>query len=200
MQQEKFITRKQMGLMDIQGGARTVSKSGRRAMGKAYDEVMQPANRSYYRQTGMADGLVTPERSPYADARNQQSREMMRNAQSERNAAITKANAKGRQAEIKKTSKVVAQRDATNTRIAKERMSGRAAASKTAPKGGGMGGALSNPMLGVAASMYEADRATGFRRTGYSGNSGGPSFTMNPYAKTNYSGQSPMSKMMGVKK
>lgn len=92
----------------------------------------------------------------------------------------------------------VTARDAANARIMRERLAARKSAASRQPKGGG---ALANPMLGVAATIAEADRATGYKRTRYSGNFGGPSFSVNPYSsKSSYAGQSPMSKMMGVGK
>jgi hypothetical protein len=98
----------------------------------------------------------------------------------------------------------VTSRDAKNARIARQRLAGRAAQSRS-------GRITSNvsamgPMAGAAAvadALYAADEATGFRRTKYSGNSGGPSFSMNPYASSNksaYAGQSNVSKLMGVGK
>jgi hypothetical protein len=100
----------------------------------------------------------------------------------------------------------VARRDATNARIARERLASRA--SKAQPRAGRMTSnmAAMGPMAGAVAAadaLYAADEATGFRRTKYSGNSGGPSFSMNPYASSNkssYAGQSAMSKAMGVGK
>lgn len=102
-------------------------------------------------------------------------------------------------------SKAVTARDATNTRIARERLASRASSAKVQPRGGGMmaKAAALGPVAEGAAAMYAADEATGFRRTKYSGPSGGSSFSMNPYASSNksaYNGQSNMSKMMGVGK
>jgi len=94
----------------------------------------------------------------------------------------------------------VTARDAANARIMRQRLAARNAASRQ-PKSGGGGGILANPMIGVAGAIAEADRATGYKRTKYSGNFGGPSFAVNPYSsKSSYAGQSPMSKMMGVGK
>ncbi len=56
-------------------------------------------------------------------------------------------------------------------------------------------------VVGLADAMYQADKATDFKRTKYSGNFGGPSFATNPYSsKASYAGQSTMSKLMGVGK
>ena len=106
---------------------------------------------------------------------------------------------------LRSASDTVARRDATNTRIARGRLAERASSAKAQPRGGRMTSnmAAMGPIAAVADAMYAADDATGFRRTKYSGPSGGPSFSMNPYASSNksaYNGQSAMSKMMGVGK
>jgi hypothetical protein len=210
MAKEKFVTRGEAGIRTNRRGD-TFTPSGdaaRRLNDKALSELQYERNAEDRRIVNRANsrsvagprtvGNMDPTRRAMFDlAKN---RDVFLNRQEQAfNSAVNN--------ERMANSLDVTARDATNARIARQRLAGRAAAAKAtkvapkaAPKGGGIGGALSNPMLGVAASMYEADRATGFRRTKYSGNSGGPSFTMNPYAKTNYSGQSPMSKMMGVKK
>jgi len=57
------------------------------------------------------------------------------------------------------------------------------------------------PIMGAASALAAADEATGYKRTQYSGNFGGPSFNVNPYSsKASYPGQSTMSKLMGVGK
>jgi len=59
------------------------------------------------------------------------------------------------------------------------------------------------PVMAAVSALAEADKATGYKRTQYSGNFGGPSFSTNPYASSSkpaYSGQSTMSKLMGVGK
>lgn len=58
------------------------------------------------------------------------------------------------------------------------------------------------PIMGAASALAAADEATGYKRTQYSGNFGGPSFQTNPYAsgKPAYAGQSVVSKLMGVGK
>jgi hypothetical protein len=57
------------------------------------------------------------------------------------------------------------------------------------------------PIMGAASALAAADEATGYKRTQYSGNFGGPSFNANPYSsKSSYPGQSTMSKLMGVGK
>jgi hypothetical protein len=99
----------------------------------------------------------------------------------------------------------VTARDAANAANARGRLAARATAAKAQPRGGGMmaKAAALGPVAEGAAALYAADEATGFRRTKYSGNSGGPSFSMNPYASSNkssYAGQSAMSKAMGVGK
>jgi len=99
----------------------------------------------------------------------------------------------------------VTARDAANAANARGRLAARATAAKAQPRGGGMmaKAAALGPVAEGAAALYAADEATGFRRTKYSGNSGGPSFSMNPYASSNkssYAGQSAMSKAMGFGK
>lgn len=99
----------------------------------------------------------------------------------------------------------VTARDAANAANARGRLAARASSANAQPKGGGMmaKAAALGPVAEGAAALYAADEATGFRRTKYSGNSGGPSFSMNPYASSNkssYAGQSAMSKAMGVGK
>ena len=114
----------------------------------------------------------------------------------------------GRDARKMVSSKAVTARDAANAATSRGRLAGRASAVPQ-PRGGGMLDKVAGrasamaPMAAVASAMYNADEATGFRRTKYSGNSGGPSFSMNPYASSNkssYAGQSAMSKAMGVGK
>ena len=73
-----------------------------------------------------------------------------------------------------------------------------------AAKGAATIGAMeaAGPIMAVAGALAEADKATGYKRTQYSGNFGGPSFQTNPYAsgKPAYAGQSVVSKLMGVGK
>lgn len=105
-------------------------------------------------------------------------------------------------------SKAVTARDASNAATSRGRLAARASSAKVQPRGGRMTSnmAAMGPIAGAVAAadaLYAADEATGFRRTKYSGPSGGPSFSMNPYASSNksaYNGQSAMSKMMGVGK
>ena len=91
---------------------------------------------------------------------------------------------------------------------------GRAAAMKSgalkpdasmAAKGAGTIAAMeaAGPVMAAVSALAEADKATNYKRTKYSGNFGGPSFSTNPYASSSkpaYSGQSTMSKLMGVGK
>jgi hypothetical protein len=206
MAKEKFVTRGEAGIRtNRRGDTFTPSGDAARRLGdKALSELQYERNAEDRRIVNRANsrgvagprtvGNMDPTRRAMFDLAKNRDVFVGRQEQAFNSAVNNERMAKNLD---------VTARDATNARIARQRLAGRAAAAKApkaAPKGGGIGGALSNPMLGVAASMYEADRATGFRRTKYSGNSGGPSFAMNPYAKTNYSGQSPMSKMMGVKK
>jgi len=126
---------------------------------------------------------------------------------------ISAATRAGADARALSSSNAVTARDAANAATARGRLTGTASAARASavpqPRGGGIldkvGGraAAMGPMAAVASAMYNADEATGFRRTKYSGNSGGPSFSMNPYASSNkssYAGQSAMSKAMGVGK
>jgi hypothetical protein len=95
-------------------------------------------------------------------------------------------------------SQTVTARDAANVAKARTTLAGRSSVSKAQPRGGGI---LANPMLGIAAGIAEADKATDYKRVKYSGNFGGPSFSVNPYASSNkpaYNGQSNVSKLMGV--
>ncbi len=114
----------------------------------------------------------------------------------------------GRDARKMVSSKAVTARDAANAATSRGRLAARASSAKVQPRGGRMTSnmAAMGPIAGAVAAadaLYAADEATGFRRTKYSGPSGGPSFSMNPYASSNksaYNGQSAMSKMMGVGK
>lgn len=97
----------------------------------------------------------------------------------------------------------VTARDASNAANARARLAARSSAAKAQPSGGGMmaKAAALGPVAEGAAALYAADEATGFKRTKYSGNFGGPSFAVNPYSsKASYAGQSTMSKAMGVGK
>ena len=74
-----------------------------------------------------------------------------------------------------------------------------------AAKGAGTIAAIeaAGPVMAAVSALVEADKATNYKRTQYSGNFGGPSFSTNPYASSSkpaYSGQSTMSKLMGVGK
>ena len=74
-----------------------------------------------------------------------------------------------------------------------------------AAKGAGTIAAIeaAGPVMAAVSALAEADKATNYKRTQYSGNFGGPSFSTNPYASSSkpaYSGQSTMSKLMGVGK
>lgn len=63
--------------------------------------------------------------------------------------------------------------------------------------------AVNNPAVTAAYNIAEADKATGYKRTQYSGNFGGPSFSVNPYASINKSSSKSapsMRSMLGMPK
>jgi hypothetical protein len=195
-QEEQFITRKKGGIT-YQKPDYTETKKGKQANTGAYRKHTGPAFKAYMAESdkalnAMRDGVG------YKD----DVRRLLRN---KLDAMTATAYEKQYGAEQKATNRVVTGRDATNARIARERLASRAEAAKAKPRGGGMmaKAAALGPVAEGAAALYAADEATGFRRTKYSGNSGGPSFSMNPYASSNkssYAGQSAMSKAMGVGK
>lgn len=192
MPDEKFITRKRGGIgegidseigayTDTRKGGRKYDKTYKRDMNQAYDKLMKAKSVSPAKQNPLAIG----------------------EAEKNLKRAMTVEGPTARM--MSSNQSTVARRDATNARIARERLASRAAAAKANPRGGGMmaKAAALGPVAEGAAALYAADEATGFRRTKYSGNSGGPSFSMNPYASSNkssYAGQSAMSKAMGVGK
>ena len=193
-QEEKFITRKQGGI-GYQDTDYTQTKKGMKANSGAYRKATAP---SYNR-------LMSLDRARRLNKENFDSYEMHK-ANRDFDKASSNAYSKQYAAEEKATNRAVTGRDATNTRIARERLASRA--SGVQPRGGRMTSnmAAMGPIAGAVAAadaLYAADEATGFRRTKYSGPSGGPSFSMNPYASSNksaYNGQSAMSKAMGVGK
>lgn len=80
-------------------------------------------------------------------------------------------------------SRQVTQRDATIAKNARQTLAERAGkfAEKAQSEGPNI---LSNPIIGIAGLIAEADRATGYKRAQYTGNFGGPSFATNPYASS----------------
>lgn len=193
MPQEKFITRRQAGIQE----GRMLSKS-MPGLNKPANTASTPSEKivnktQWNRERQVQRPIEAKHRGRFTDAY----RKDMAAAQPQLDAIKAKASTDRRIA----MNDDVTSRDATNSRIARQRLAGRAAQSR----GGGMmaKAAALGPVAEGAAAMYAADEATGFRRTKYSGNSGGPSFSMNPYASSNksaYNGQSNMSKMMGVGK
>jgi hypothetical protein len=196
-QEEQFITRKKGGIT-YQKPDYTETKKGKQANTGAYRKHTGPAFKAYMAESDKALNAMR-DNVGYKDAVRQQLRNKL-------DAMTATAYEKQYGAEQKATNRVVTGRDATNARIARERLASRA--SKAQPRAGRMTSnmAAMGPMAGAVAAadaLYAADEATGFRRTKYSGNSGGPSFSMNPYASSNkssYAGQSAMSKAMGVGK
>ena len=208
MPQEKFITRKQAGIKEMPQPYRNrgaepfhmYTKAGSKANEKMWNKTYGNAGAKY------SEVYFNPDHDYFL--------KNIEDAKIARDDARLKANAKAKAAEIKTDNKVVAKRDATNARIARERLASRATnkagerpvvdtfdANKNKIKNAPNMGVLNNPMLGVAAAIADADKATGYKRAKYTGNFGGPSFSANPYSsKTSYAGQSPMSKMMGVGK
>jgi hypothetical protein len=192
MPEEKFITRRKGLIFETPDG--TMTHSGQRKGVKAF-------------QKDFAKN-VAPIYSDWSKAKRNNPTDPFIDRVFER--AVSEGDVKSFQkkmnVEARADSKAVTSRDATNARIARERLASRA--SKAQPRAGRMTSnmAAMGPMAGaatVADALYAADEATGFRRTKYSGNSGGPSFSMNPYASSNkssYAGQSAMSKAMGVGK
>lgn len=189
MPQDKFITRKKAGVYeqaDWWGAGTDTAKSRKLATtqekkdtNRAYDSLMKEKS------------VPDAERSPTAVG---MAEKKLKRAQSgvDVDARVTKS-----------ISDTVARRDATNARVARERLASRR--DSGSPKTGGSGlmakAAALGPIAEGAAALYAADEATGFKRTKYSGNSGGPSFASNPYSsKASYPGQSKMSMMMGVGK
>jgi hypothetical protein len=191
MPDEKFITRRKGLIFETPDG--TLTHSGQRKGVKAF-------------QKDFAKN-VSPIYSEWQNARRDNPYDSSIDKKFER--AVSEGDVKSFQkkmnVEARADSKAVTSRDATNARIARGRLAARATAAKAQPRGGGMmaKAAALGPVAEGAAALYAADEATGFRRTKYSGNSGGPSFSMNPYASSNkssYAGQSAMSKAMGVGK
>ena len=191
MPDEKFITRRKGLIFETPDG--TMTHSGQRKGVKAF-------------QKDFAKN-VAPIYSDWSKAKRNNPTDPFIDRVFER--AVSEGDVKSLQkkmnVEARADSKAVTSRDATNARIARERLASRATAAKAQPRGGGMVSNINavGNIAGIADAMYQADKATGFRRTKYSGNSGGPSFSMNPYASSNkssYAGQSAMSKAMGVGK
>jgi len=196
MPQDKFITRKRATLSElspkVKAPLETFSRQGEKAGRKSFDKVYEPASQQRSNDRFVLDemrrqGKITPAQHIKND-----------NLSRERLNAVSKvAIAADQNAQRARTSKAVTYRDAVNAKIARERLASRAAQQNQKVSSGG--GVLSNPMLGVAAAIADADKATGYKRAKYTGNFGGPSFSVNPYSsKSSYAGQSPMSKMMGV--
>ena len=192
MPQEKFITRKRAGIgevLDSETGAYTDTRKGEKIFDKSYKGEM---NKAY-------DALEKAYRVPPAK------RGPLDISNAEKNLFKAKTVEGPARRMLTANQSTVARRDATNARIARERLSTRASSAKSQPRGGGVmaKAAALGPVAEGAAALYAADEATGFKRTKYSGNFGGPSFSMNPYASSNkpaYSGQSNVSKLMGVGK
>lgn len=206
MPQEKFITRRDAGIGYTRSGY--VTTPSERAARRISDNEVRQA---------MFDMVETDRDLRRATAQNAGSRAMRAQRQVGNQSGSSKLISRAGDAlisnqvrdvepsrsamanEYRAAAADVRARDAANARIMRERLAARKSAASRQPKSGG--GALANPMLGVAATIAEADRATGYKRTRYSGNFGGPSFSVNPYSsKSSYAGQSPMSKMMGVGK
>lgn len=214
MPQDKFITRKRATLSElspkVKAPLETFSRQGEKAGRKSFDKVYGPASEQRSNDRFDLDemrrqGKITPAQHIKND-----------NLSRARLDAVSKvAIAADQNAQRARTSKAVTYRDAVNAKVGRERLASRAAskagerpvvdtfdANKNRIKNAPKMGVLTNPMLGVAAAIADADKATGYKRAKYTGNFGGPSFSMNPYASSNssYSGQSAMSKMMGVGK
>lgn len=207
MPQDKFITRKDAGIGTTRTGY--VTTPSERAARRISDNEVRQA---------MFDMVETDRDLRRATAQNAGSRAMRAQRQVGNQSGSSKLISRAGDAlisnqvrdvepsrssvnnEKRAASADVTARDAANARTMRQRLAARNAASRQ-PKSSGGGGALANPMIGVAGAIAEADRATGYKRTKYSSNFGGPSFSANPYAsKSSYIGQSPMSKMMGVGK
>ncbi len=209
MPQEKFITRRDAGIGYTRSGM--VTTPSERAARRISDNEVRQA---------MFDMADTDRDIRRATAQNASSRKLRAERQVGNQSGTSRLVGSAKEASVRfDTGKMqdiqpsrsamdneyraaagdVRARDAANARIMRERLAARKSAASRQPKSGG--GVLANPMLGVAATIAEADRATGYKRTRYSGNFGGPSFSVNPYSsKSSYAGQSPMSKMMGVGK
>jgi hypothetical protein len=194
MPQDKFITRKQAGIKEHRVNYMMGGNDPADTASTPSEKIVNVTKWNRERQA--IRPIDKKHRGQLTDAY----REGMRTIKPQLDAIKAKANIDRRIA----MNDDVTSRDATNARIARQRLAGRAAQSRS-------GRITSNvsamgPMAGAAAvadALYAADEATGFRRTKYSGNSGGPSFSMNPYASSNkssYAGQSAMSKAMGVGK
>ena len=198
MPQDKFVTREQAKLKELPmkraKALETWTDKGWKAGQKAYDKTIGDARGKYLTDTASDRDAFAENRINELELKKRTMGPARRLERASIRADIAESNA------MKLTdNKIVAKRDATNARITREQLASRAAQQNQKVNSGG--GVLSNPMLGVAASIAEADRATGYKRAKYTGNFGGPSFSANPYAsKSSYVGQSPMSKMMGVGK
>lgn len=188
MPQDKFITRRQAGIRE---GRVNFMMGGDDPANTASTPSEQIVNVTKYNKTRqLEEPIRRKHRGQFTDAY----RADMKAIEPQKDALRIKANNDRRIA----MNDDVTSRDAANARVARQRLATRASASKAQPRGGGI---LANPMLGVAAGIAEADKATDYKRVKYSGNFGGPSFSVNPYASSNksaYNGQSNISKLMGV--
>ena len=186
MPQDKFITRKKAGVFEMLEDGTDTRKS-RQVLNMAEQKLKDKA----YNDLMKAKTVPAAKRDPFAVGRAEAA---LKRAQSG-NDADARAS--------RSASDTVARRDATNARIARGRLTERASEAKAQPRGSGMmaKAAALGPVAEGAAAMFAADEATDFKRTKYSGNFGGPSFSKNPYSSTaSYPGQSKMSMMMGVGK
>ena len=191
MPQDKFITRKKAGVfeqMDSVTGAGTDTRKSRQVINMAEQKAKEKA----YDNLMKAKSVPAEQRDPSSVGRAEAA---LKRAQSG-----VDADARG----SRSVADTVARRDATNARVARERLQSRAESVKAQP---GSGGNFVNNLnevgsiVGVADAIYQADKATDFKRTKYSGNFGGPSFNVNPYSsKASYPGQSKVSMLMGVGK
>ena len=190
-QEEKFITRAK-GNINYMDSDYTQTKKGMKANTGAYKKQTGPAYDRYMKLSAEARKDRAGS-DPLALGRARKALDDANNT----------AFPKQYDAEIKATNRVVTARDAANARTARGRLTERASEAKAQPRGSGMmaKAAALGPVAEGAAAMFAADEATDFKRTKYSGNFGGPSFSKNPYSSTaSYPGQSKMSMMMGVGK
>ena len=191
---QPFITRKDAGIVE----ARTQSKRVPGMSKPAYTE-RTGSNNAVFQQGVRREKDFLKRMDPLDRMASRTPPERVE----QQKAGLAKLRAQSRNDMVRSRSIDVTARDASNAANARARLAARSSAAKAQPKGGGMmaKAAALGPVAEGAAALYAADEATGFKRTKYSGNFGGPSFSMNPYASSNkpaYSGQSNVSKLMGV--
>lgn len=210
MPQDKFITRENAKLQEAPikraKALETWTDRGWKAGQKAYDKTIGNAKSEFLRNTASDRDAFAENRINELELKNRTAGPARRLERAEIRADIAERNA------MKLTdNKIVAKRDATNARIARERLVARKNAASQSTKAVA-GSALASGLakgLGVAGVMIASQKAAGATpeqeralmqsamndpKSWY--NTKGPGSVGRSY----YNGQSPMSKMMGVGK